>query len=69
MGKYDPPNFDNGRRTNPLIQPWYNSIQFLSKLSKIIQSQKNSWYYLTDADVITLFVASKGKKIQKNWQK
>ena len=40
-------------------------MQFLINLSKIILSQKNSSYYLIDADIISFFVASKGKKIQK----
>ena len=48
-----------------LIQYYYNLIQFLGNLPKIIPSQKNCWYYLIDADIISLFAASKGKKIQK----
>ena len=35
----------------------YNSMQFLSSLSKIILSQKNCWCNLKDAGVISFFVA------------
>ena len=40
-----------------LVQYWYNLIQLISNLSKIIQ--KNSRYI---TDVIRFFVAGKGKK-------
>ena len=40
-------------------------IVFIHTLSKIIPSQQNCWHYLIDADIISFFVASKGKKTQK----
>ena len=49
-----------------LIQYLYNLIQFLSNLSKIIQSHKTVDITFIDVDIISCFVASKGKKIQKN---
>ena len=40
-------------------------MQFLSNRPEIIPSQKNRWYYLTDAESISFFAVSKGRKIQK----
>ena len=48
-----------------LIQYKYNLIQFFSNLSEIIPSKKTGSNYLMDIDVISFFVASKGKKIHK----
>ena len=49
-----------------LIQYYYNLIiQFCTNLYKIIPSQEiaDIIYYLIDTDIITFFLASKGKKI------
>ena len=40
-------------------------MQFLSNLSKITPNLKSWWYCLIEADVISFFVGSEGKKIQK----
>ena len=62
MGQYEPPAVI---LEEELIQYEYNLIQFFSNLSEIIPSQKAGNNYLMDIDVISFFVASKGKKIHK----
>ena len=51
-----------------IIQYYYNLIQFLSNLSKIISSKKSVEIVIIeklDVDFITFFIVIKGKKIQK----
>ena len=51
-----------------VIQYYYNLIQFLSNLSKIISSKKSVEIVIIDkldVDFITFFIVIKGKKIQK----
>ena len=51
-----------------IIQYYYNLIQFLSNLSKIISSKKSVEIVIIeklDVDFITFFILIKGKKIQK----
>ena len=51
-----------------IIQYYYNLIQFLSNISKIISSKKSVEIVIIDkldVDFITFFIVIKGKKIQK----
>ena len=57
-----PHNLHIGRRANPILI--YNSLATYLNNAK----WENRWHYHIDSDVISFFVASKGKKKQ-NWQK
>ena len=50
------------RRTNPILIKVHTILK--QPMSNTFKS-KNCCYYLIDADIISYFVASKGKKIQK----
>ena len=55
-----PHNLHIGRRANPI------SIHNFLAIYPNNSWSKNCWYYHIDSDVTSFFVASKGKKKQKN---
>ena len=62
MGQYDHPQ-------EALVQYWYKLLKFLSKLSKIIPTQKTADINLEVLISLGFFVASRGEQISKKLKK